>query len=87
VSFEVVTWQDPTSLDFLTHVLVKIDGERHRRALNGLDDKDYADMGVAARFWKDADRAYEMGFPKAGLTYQCLAVERLFPHLRERLPA
>jgi hypothetical protein len=61
-------------------------GEKYVRDLNGMDDTDYQDLKIAQMFWDHGNRAAEMGYPEAALTEHCLAIERLFPHLREELP-
>jgi hypothetical protein len=85
--FEIKWHSDPLTDEVRVSLRTNL-GTIYTRVLNPVfDEDDYRDTKVAADFWRDADRAYEMGHPKAGLTFQCLAAERLFPESREDLPA
>jgi hypothetical protein len=61
-------------------------GETFKRRIDFEDEKDYADMKVAANFWDHAERV-EAVSREAALVDRCLAVERIFPESRELLPA
>lgn len=82
---EVWTRHDCMSDDI--EVRVRLNGRTHTRILNGMQDRDHRDLRIAAMYWRCHDRALELGEREAALTEGCLAVERLFPHLREELPA
>lgn len=92
----VETWTDLERYGCV-HVAVTLDdGTRHKRTLHPYDDRDYQDLRIADLFWRHAeivaalvpgdDFTHEQR-AAAVLTDRCLAVERLFPHLRDRLPA
>lgn len=72
------------------------DGTTHERTLDHRDDADYRDYKIARSFWSHAlitlERPTSAGLSEeqrraAALVDQCLAIETVFPHLRELLPA
>jgi hypothetical protein len=81
-----VTRYDSFKSNDVTIVVTFPMGERHERTLNDLDDEDYQALRIAGIQWSYGDRCLRLGDPLAGLTFHCLAIERLFPHLREELP-
>lgn len=73
------------------------DGSRHERRLDYLDDEDAQDARIASSFLRHQEAVLALKDRPSTLTYEqidaaattdfCLAVERMFPHLREALPA
>jgi hypothetical protein len=71
-------------------VWVELGGERHERTFTF--NSDLADLKVAQSFMRHAEMLQERlgdgaDVQRAVMVDQCLALERLFPHLKDRLPA